>query len=173
MDKIELSVIIPTRNEEWLDRTIQDVLENSSNFTEVIIILDGWLPNPPLTQNDSRVTLIYNPESKGQRAATNQAVRLAKGKYIIRLDADDYLCNQYVLQDLYNKIHYSNADIVYPDHYYGNFTTIRKGQESHHIGGAMFRTSAINYFKFTEGLRGYEGLDFFHRSHGHKSKTSV
>lgn len=84
---MELSVLIPARNEEFLGRTIQDVLDNSEANTEVIAILDSYLPNPPLTQKDPRVTLIYNPKPKGQRAATNQAAKLAKGKYIMKLDA--------------------------------------------------------------------------------------
>ena len=87
MDQIDLSVLIPARQEEFLDRTIQDLLENIEGNTEIIAVLDGYLPNPPLTQLDPRVTLIYNPQSKGQRAATNQAAKLAKGKYLMKSDA--------------------------------------------------------------------------------------
>jgi len=84
---VELSILIPARNEIFLDRTIQDLLEHIEADTEIIAILDGYLPEPPLTQSDSRVTLIYNPESKGQRVATNQAAKIAKGKYIMKIDA--------------------------------------------------------------------------------------
>lgn len=84
---IELSVLIPARNEEFLDKTIIECLKNIEGNTEIIAILDGWLPDPPLTANDPRVTIIYNPQSKGQRAATNQAAKLAKGKYVMKLDA--------------------------------------------------------------------------------------
>jgi len=82
----DLTVIIPARNEEFLDRTIQDVLEHSKANTEVIAILDGYLPNPPL-KPDPRITIIYNPVSVGQRAAANQAAKLAKGKYLMKIDA--------------------------------------------------------------------------------------
>ena len=84
---MDLSILIPARNEEWLDRTLQDILENSEANTEIIAVLDGYLPNPPLTQSNPRITLIYNPQSKGQRAATNQAAKLAKGKYVMKADA--------------------------------------------------------------------------------------
>jgi len=83
---MDLTVIIPARNEEFLNRTIQDVLEHSKANTEVIAILDGYLPNPPL-KPDSRVTIIYNPVAQGQRAAANQAAKLAKGKYVMKIDA--------------------------------------------------------------------------------------
>jgi len=86
MDKIDLSVLIPARNEEFLDLTIQDVLKHSKANTEIIAILDGYLPNPPL-KPDPRVTVIYNPVSVGQRAGTNQAAKLAKGKYVMKIDA--------------------------------------------------------------------------------------
>lgn len=86
MDTVDLSVLIPARNEEFLDRTIQDVLKNSRGNTEVIAILDGYLPSSPLTF-DPRVTIIYNPVSVGQRAGTNQAAKIAHGKYVMKLDA--------------------------------------------------------------------------------------
>lgn len=83
---MDLTVIIPARNEEFLGRTIQDVLEHSHANTEVIAILDGYLPDPAL-KPDPRVTIIYNPVSLGQRAGTNQAARIARGKYLMKLDA--------------------------------------------------------------------------------------
>jgi len=82
----DLSICIPSRNEEFLGRTIQDLLEHTSDKTEIIAILDGWLPNPPLPTSP-RVTVIYNPVSVGQRAGVNQAAKIAKGKYILKLDA--------------------------------------------------------------------------------------
>ena len=86
MSNIMLSILIPSRNEEFLGRTIQDILENSEANTEIIAILDGYLPNPPLPKSD-KVTVIYNPVSVGQRAGTNQAAKIAKGKYLMKADA--------------------------------------------------------------------------------------
>jgi glycosyltransferase involved in cell wall biosynthesis len=86
MNTVELSVLIPAKNEEFLGRTIEDVLANSEANTEVIAVLDGYLPDPPL-KPDPRVTIIYNPVSVGQREASNQAAKIAKGKYLMKLDA--------------------------------------------------------------------------------------
>jgi len=86
MDKVDLSILIPARNEEFLGRTIQDILEHTSDKTEIIAVLDGYLPDPPLPVS-SRVTVIYNPVSVGQRAGANQAARLSNAKYLIKLDA--------------------------------------------------------------------------------------
>ncbi len=83
---MDLSVIIPARGEEFLGRTIQDLLEHIEGNTEIIAILDGYLPNPPLP-SDPRVTVIYHPEAVGQRKAANDAAKIAKGKYLMKVDA--------------------------------------------------------------------------------------
>lgn len=83
----KLSICIPSRNEEFLSRTMQDVLEHTNpELTEIIVVLDGWLPEIPLKPNP-RVTIIYNPVSIGQRAGVNQAVKLSQAKYVCKLDA--------------------------------------------------------------------------------------
>jgi len=84
---MDLSVLIPAKNEEFLNRTILDLLQNIEGNTEIIAVLDGYVPEPPLTGIDPRVTIIYNPESVGQRIASNQAAKLAKGKYVMKVDA--------------------------------------------------------------------------------------
>jgi len=85
LDK-ELSILIPARNEMFLSRTIQSILENIEADTEVIAVLDGGWAKPAIPQDD-RVNVIYLPESIGQRAATNLACRLSKAKYVMKVDA--------------------------------------------------------------------------------------
>ena len=41
-----LSVIIPSRNEVFLQQTIDDVLRNAVGEIEVIAVLDGYWPEP-------------------------------------------------------------------------------------------------------------------------------
>lgn len=83
---MELSIIIPSRNEQFLARTIQDILENIEADTEIIALLDGEWADPPIPQHD-RVNVIYVNKSIGQRAGANLAARLARGKYIYKVDA--------------------------------------------------------------------------------------
>jgi glycosyltransferase involved in cell wall biosynthesis len=82
----DLSVIIPARTEEWLNRTVADVLEHSTADTEVIVILDGDWPAEPLAQHP-KLTVVYVPTAIGQRAATNLGARLSTAKYVMKLDA--------------------------------------------------------------------------------------
>jgi len=83
---MDLSVIIPALNEEFLQRTINDVLSNAKGDTEVIAILDGYWPNPGI-KDHPRVTLIHHENPIGQRAATNEGVKLSQAKYIMKADA--------------------------------------------------------------------------------------
>ena len=82
----DLSVLIPARNEMFLARTIEDILQNSQGDTEVIAVCDGGWPDPPIADHP-RVHLIYHAESIGQRAATNEAARLSQAKFIMKCDA--------------------------------------------------------------------------------------
>lgn len=86
MSAKDLSILIPARNEEFLAKTIEDILSNIKADTEIIAVLDGAWANPPVPQHP-RVTLLYLPESVGQRAATNLACKLSKAKYVMKADA--------------------------------------------------------------------------------------
>lgn len=83
---MNLSILIPARNEMFLAKTVENLLENIEGDTEIIVVLDGAWTNPPIEQNE-RVTIIYNPVSVGQRAATNQAAKLSKARYLMKIDA--------------------------------------------------------------------------------------
>jgi glycosyltransferase involved in cell wall biosynthesis len=65
---------------------VQDLLEHIEADTEIVVVLDGYLPDPPLPVDD-RVRIIYNPVAVGQRAASNQAAKIANGKYVMKVDA--------------------------------------------------------------------------------------
>lgn len=82
----DLSVLIPARNEMFLTRTIQDILDHSETDIEIIAVLDGEWAEPPIPYNP-KVTVLHYPESIGQRAATNQAAKISNGKYIMKCDA--------------------------------------------------------------------------------------
>jgi len=83
---VDLSVIIPARNEEFLGETVKGVLDNSRANTEIVVVLDGEWPVNSL-RIDPRLSILYRPESIGQRAAMNEAFRLSRGRWIMKLDA--------------------------------------------------------------------------------------
>jgi len=110
----DLSVLIPSRNEMFLARTVQSVLDNIEGDTEIIVVMDGGWADPPIPQNP-RVQVIYHPVSVGQRAATNEAAMISTARYILKLDAHctvdkgfdvklmaDCDCNWTVVPRMYN-----------------------------------------------------------------------
>lgn len=82
----QLSVLIPSRHEIFLRQTIEDILTHIEADTEIICILDGQWAEPQIPDHP-RVTLVYHPQSIGQRAACNEAARLSSAKYVMKVDA--------------------------------------------------------------------------------------
>ena len=80
-----ISVLIPARNEFLLGKTIDSILESAEGEIEIIAVLDGYWPEP--IRDDPKVTLIHHTNPIGQRAAVNEAARIAKGEYILKTDA--------------------------------------------------------------------------------------
>jgi glycosyltransferase involved in cell wall biosynthesis len=83
---MDLSILIPARNEEFLKNTIEDILAHIEADTEIIAFLDGQWVEPPI-EDHPRVHLIYSNKVVGQREGTNIAARLSKAKYVMKMDA--------------------------------------------------------------------------------------
>lgn len=83
---MELSLLIPARNEEFLARTIADALEHSEADTEILVGLDGEWADPVIADHP-RVTILHTSVSIGQRAMTNRLASISKAKYVMKVDA--------------------------------------------------------------------------------------
>ena len=81
-----LTITIPARNEEFLAKTIENILENIEGETDIVAVCDGYWPNPPVPDHP-KVTLIHNSEAQGQRKGQNQAARISQAKYLMKVDA--------------------------------------------------------------------------------------
>lgn len=84
--KYELSIVIPSRNEEWVSRTVEDLIANKTDKTEIIVVLDGAWAEPGIPDHKD-VKVIYLPKAVGQRAAQNLGVRLSSAKWVAKVDA--------------------------------------------------------------------------------------
>ena len=83
----EVSVIIPSRNERFLQNTIIDVIRNARGDIEVIAVLDGYWPPAEELVDDPRVIYLHRAVARGMRAALNSGVAIANGAYVMKLDA--------------------------------------------------------------------------------------
>lgn len=85
---MSLSVVIPSRNvPEWpfLQKTVDGIFDCATGEIEVIVVLDGFLPNPPLKPREN-LTIIHHPVSLGMRPTINEGVSAAKGDFVMKCD---------------------------------------------------------------------------------------
>jgi len=83
---MQLSVIIPSRNEPYLSKTIDDLFDKAEEKIEIIVMLDGYWPEEPITSHDNLI-LVHKGKAHGMRPNINAAARIASGKYLMKIDA--------------------------------------------------------------------------------------
>jgi len=89
----KVSVIMPVYNGiRFLDRAIQSILNQTEKDFEFIIIDDG--SSEPVFEkiksySDSRIKVYRENENKGLTFRLNQCLQIIKGKFVVRMDADD------------------------------------------------------------------------------------
>jgi glycosyltransferase involved in cell wall biosynthesis len=95
-----VTVILPSRNERFLRNTIDEVFAKASGDIEVIAILDGYWPDPPIPERKNLI-FVHRGTPMGLRYAVNAGASLATGKYLLKLDAHCMVAEGFdqVLQD--------------------------------------------------------------------------
>ena len=89
-----ISVVMPVFNsEQYLDKSIKSVLEQTYDNFEFLIINDGSTDNSnsiikKYQSHDKRIT-IFKQENKGVTKSLNNGIKYSKGRFIARMDADD------------------------------------------------------------------------------------
>lgn len=86
MSRGKVSVIIPARKEPYIRETLRDVMGNAEGDIEVILVLDGDIPDYELPK-DKRLRVYHNSKVQGFRPCMNAAIGVAKGKFIFKMDA--------------------------------------------------------------------------------------
>ena len=82
----KVSVIIPSRNELFLPQTVEDVITKARGEVQVIVVLEGYWPDPILP-NYPNLVIINHGKARGLRGAVNSAARIASGEYLMKIDA--------------------------------------------------------------------------------------
>lgn len=92
-DRPKISVLMPVYNgERYLCEAVESILGQTFMDYEFIIIEDGSTDSTweILTEyRDPRIRLVKNNHNMGVTRSLNNGLRLAKGEYIARMDADD------------------------------------------------------------------------------------
>lgn len=97
--EVSISIVVPVYNmEEYISEAISSVINSELDDLEVIVIDDGSVDGTrkevkkytdiSSSKHDSRVLYRYQ-KNCGKSAAVNRGLKIARGKYVAILDADD------------------------------------------------------------------------------------
>ena len=114
---IAISIIVPVYNsEKYIDKCLESLVNQTLNNIEIIIVNDNSTDNSLSKINRyldiyDNIILIDKKTNEGVSKARNDALKVAKGKYILFVDSDDTIdystCNI-----LYNAAIQNDIDII-------------------------------------------------------------
>jgi glycosyltransferase involved in cell wall biosynthesis len=112
---MKISVILPVYNgEKYIQKAIESVLNQTFTDFELIVVNDGSTDHTLDIINsfdDARITII-NQSNQGPGAARNNALKIARGQYVMYLDSDDWY-HERALEISYNEITKHDADMTF------------------------------------------------------------
>lgn len=117
-----ISIVVPAFDQEkYIGRCLRSALNQTLNPDdyEIIVINDGSTDRTgyALELFHDEIKVIHNPARLGLPAAMNKGIKSAKGQFIVRLDADDYIHAEYLnVLSLHLKLN-KNMDAIACDYY--------------------------------------------------------
>lgn len=163
----EVSVYTCARNaEKW----IRDAMVSVPGNAEYVVVddgsTDGTLAEVLYMRRPSQ-KIVINEKNVGLASSSNLALGECRGRYIMRLDADDKVFS-WGLDLMLEEIKKTGAAIVYANYheFNENDEIIRENVDArlhHHAGCALMDSRLINEIKFKDGLRHWDSLDLYQR----------
>jgi spore coat polysaccharide biosynthesis protein SpsF (cytidylyltransferase family) len=161
--------------EKTIGRAIQSMIAQTFTDWEYIVYDDGSDDDTSKTimqyacKNPNLIKIAGNSKRKGLAKSSNRVICNSRGKYILRLDADDELLPD-ALEIMIKKIKQHDSDILYADCW-----KIEEGQdyfdryhfhdnEYENIGCALIKRDVWEEIKFRTDLEYCDGLDFYMRA---------
>ena len=115
-NKIKISVMVPIYNtSQYLEKCLKSIVLQSLKEIEIICVNDGSTDNSleileRFAKEDKRI-IIVNKKNGGLTSARNAALKIARGKYCLNIDSDDWIEQEY-FKDMYEKAEQDNLDIL-------------------------------------------------------------
>lgn len=181
-----ISVIIPVYNvEDYLERCLKTVVNQSYSDLEIILVDDGSIDNSgtlcdKFAMKDSRIKVIHK-KNGGLSSARNAGIDIATGEYIAFVDSDDWI-DLTTYEKMYVVAKQYDTDLVIADYVIAkeekevnNPNLISEQMNKRQLFEMFFRVSdySIHYcawdklykteilkrIRFTEGIL-FEDIDF-------------
>lgn len=118
MTETLVSVIVPCYNQgEFLSATLESLITQTYIYWECFIVNDGSKDNSEevaksWVSKDERIHYTYK-DNGGPSTARNTGILLAKGDYILPLDADDTISPEYLAKAMHIFSDYPTTELVY------------------------------------------------------------
>lgn len=119
--KVEVSVIVPVYNvEKYVLHCLESLANQTFKLFEIIIVIDGAkdrsleLVQSFMSRNPDLNINLIEQQNMGLSMARNNGLAQAKGEFILFVDSDDYVAEQYI-ERLVNEIKSTRADMVICD----------------------------------------------------------
>ena len=120
-----ITIYVPCRNYgRFLSEALESVASQSLDAWELIVFDEASTDNTLeiarefQSRFESRVRLVSNAQPLGLRACANAALEMARGRFIMRLDADDYLDDSALLVLSEHLDRHPDVGLVYPNWIY-------------------------------------------------------
>ena len=175
---IKLSIIIPMYNTEpYIDALLKALAPQLTPEVELIVVDDG--SNFPFLPPYPSIKVFRHDHNKGVSAARNTGLKKAKGQYIVFVDSDDLVSEDYVSQ-IFKSIE-NEPDTVYLSwkHLSGPIGKIIKGPNDEFnpynrcVWNRVFKKTYIKGLKFDESMQVAEDDDFLNHLPVPASKTYI
>lgn len=120
----KISIIIPIFNvEEFLDRCISSVINQTYRNTEIILVDDGSTDGSSMicdkyAEMDERVIVIHK-KNGGLVSARKEGIKIANGEFVCFVDGDDYVDEEFCEKLLLRQIE-TDADCVHSGYMISN-----------------------------------------------------
>ena len=97
---MNLSIVLPAYAEPFLNNTIRSILDNTSDTTEIVPVIDGYEPESLI--EDERVRPVIFKHNRGMRKAINVGVLASRGKYVMKMDSHCAVCGGFdkIVEDM-------------------------------------------------------------------------
>ena len=116
---MDLSIIIINKNyQEYLKKSIYSCINQKTKYSVEIIIIDDGSRDKSLQLANSiknKNLKIFSVNNFGVEKASNLGFKKSKGRFVLRVDSDDYLHKNFI-QIMLNKIIGTKYSFVYPNY---------------------------------------------------------
>ena len=133
-NNIRISIIIPCYNDGiYIIEAIQSAEQYKGNDAEIIIVNDGSTDDYTilvLRELESGGYFVINQDNIGLASARNNAIKVAKGNYILPLDSDNKIKPEYISKSIRILDENPEIGVVYSDlEYFGEEFSVQRISE--------------------------------------------